>query len=121
MGVPMSMCGRAGWELYGLGKKKLIRVETLVLGEGVRRGLELERYVVKMMRYGFMTKDFKALNVKFSEEIYLPEKRWARELRILRAKERAKEVKEREKAVKELLQEEHVEWEELGMMQEDVD
>lgn len=45
VGVPVNMCGRWGNELLGRGPNKLLRPDQLVMREGVRRRLELQRYM----------------------------------------------------------------------------
>lgn len=57
-GIPATELGRLQYEGWGIGKPSLfIPVEQLVMSEGVRRGLGLERYYMDMMLHGYIDKN----------------------------------------------------------------
>ena len=54
LGVPAAQIGKGQLEGWGRGSQKLLRVDEVVMGEGVRRGLGLDGRYVDMMRWGFV-------------------------------------------------------------------
>lgn len=69
MGVPVGMCGKAGYELYGLGERRLIGPEDLVIRESVRRGLGLEGRIMQMMKWGTMDRHLRPIRKVKLEEV----------------------------------------------------
>ncbi len=57
-GIPAAKVGQLQYEGWGIGKPSLfIPVELLVMREGVRRGLGLERYYMDMVLHGYVDKN----------------------------------------------------------------
>lgn len=132
LGVPLAQCGRAGYELWGLGIRKLMRPDELVMREGVRRRLKLEEQFVSMLRWGTYarTKEGKYVAVsreaamKAVEEV-VPTVEWGRGRREWR---KVKKERRERMEFKFLLEDENEEWDrgrrevmELLRGQEDVD
>lgn len=90
MGVPLKMCGRGGYELYGLGEQMLLRPDELVIREGVRRGYGFETQIFRMMVYGTVDGHLRAPR-KWRLEQMLPSLVIAKELADLRSAEERRE------------------------------
>jgi len=86
MGLALAECGRFGNELRGRGSEKLLRPDELVLREGVRRKLDMERYLLRMVRWGYVDKDFGETEVGKREDVW-PELVWEREMTTRRKRE----------------------------------
>lgn len=54
VGVPPDEIGKGYLEGWGLGNKKLLRPDELVMGEGVRRKLDFQKRYMDMMIWGFV-------------------------------------------------------------------
>ena len=92
MGIPAHLVGRWGYECWGLGGQRLIRPDELVLREGIRRGMEMQKMWIRMMLWGYLDKDLKDVEKVEKENVVLSlirrrkkmeqkerEARWARE------------------------------------------
>ncbi|KAF2153456.1 hypothetical protein K461DRAFT_293721 [Myriangium duriaei CBS 260.36] len=106
MGVPINLCGKAGREIKGMGRERLLRVDELVVREGVRRGLRLERKLVSMMRMGMIDERLKRVEQVRKEDV-VPTLRWAGERRERLARKKGRKWNE---DVKRLLKAEDGEW-----------
>lgn len=102
MGTPVELCGRWGNEMRGRGEARLVGVEELVVNEGVRRGLELERELIRMMLWGYTDREGRTVRLPRKEEL-VPSLRWEE------SKKRAVVRKETERLAK------------LGLEAEEVD
>lgn len=69
MGVPPHLVGRWGFECWGLGKYPLMRPDQLVLREGVRRRLQLQRFYLIMMAVGYVDGDLDEVPAAKEEEV----------------------------------------------------
>ncbi|KAL1302964.1 hypothetical protein AAFC00_003282 [Neodothiora populina] len=69
LGVPAHLVGRWGYECWGLGREKLIRPDELLVREGVRRRLELQREWIRMMTYGFLDRTLTPLAEAKADEV----------------------------------------------------
>ena len=56
LGVPPQEVGRLQYEGWGLGKRKFMPLDEMIVAESVRRGLGLGDYYIDMMLYGFIDK-----------------------------------------------------------------
>ncbi|PNS16475.1 hypothetical protein CAC42_209 [Sphaceloma murrayae] len=86
MDVPVAMCGRGGYELYGLGRARLIRPDELVMREQVRRQLRLEATMFKFIRYGYMDEHLRPVR-KWELEELLPYRKEEKRLMLKRIRE----------------------------------
>lgn len=57
MGVPAGLVGRWGNECWGMSDRRLIRPDELVLREGIRRRLDLQRWYIRMMASGYVDEE----------------------------------------------------------------
>lgn len=71
MGVPAALVGRFGYECWGLGKTRLLRPDELVIREGVRRRLDLQRWFLKMIGGGYMDGELRPLSTPRPDEAVL--------------------------------------------------
>ena len=56
LGVPPHEIGRLQYEGWGLGERKFVQIDELVMTEAIRRGLNMENHHVNMMIYGYIDK-----------------------------------------------------------------
>lgn len=71
LGVPAKLVGRWSYECWGLGKDKIMRPDELVLKEGVRRRLDMQRVYLRMIASGFLDHKLQAIPDAKPDEVVL--------------------------------------------------
>jgi len=94
-GVPAKLVGRYGYECYGLGDKRLIRPDELVLREQLRRGMDLQRQWLRMIRWGFLDNKLETMPPVKAEDVVLSLIRRKKKKEHEEAQEEAKKAEPR--------------------------
>lgn len=71
MGIPPHLVGRFGFECWGLGKQRLMRPDELVMREGLRRKLDMQRYYLRMIAAGYHDAELKERPAPEPDEVVL--------------------------------------------------